>query len=100
MSANLEPWQEISQKAQEQLYASIPEQWRIAKDKLPPAERLDVTTFPAECGLLTQDEIRITESDVVGIVKRVAAGEWKAEDVTTAFCKRAAVAHQVVCCFG
>ena len=46
--------------------------------------------------MLSQDEIEITRSHATEIVKRVAEGKWKAEDVTVAFCKRAAIAHQLV----
>ena len=91
-----EEWKKISAKAQEQLFASIPSDWRIPKDKLPPAEQLDVTSFPAESGIVTDNEVTITESYATEIVSKIAAGEWKAEDVTRAFCKRAAIAHQVV----
>ncbi|KAK3715412.1 hypothetical protein LTR37_007140 [Vermiconidia calcicola] len=91
-------WQEISKKAREKLYESIPSDWRIPEDKLPPAEQKDVTDFPAKSGLLTESELAITDSYATDIVKRIAAGEWKAEDVTRAFCKRAAIAHQVINC--
>lgn len=91
-----ESWKEISVKAREKLYASIPSEWRIPKDKLPPPEQLDVTDFPAKSGILTEAEIAITESFATDIVKKVAFGEWSAEDVTRAFCKRAAIAHQLV----
>lgn len=90
-------WKEISAKAQEILYNSIPSEWRIPKDKLPSEDRKDVTDFPAKCGLLSDAEVKITDSYATDIVKKIAAGEWKAEDVTRAFCKRAAVAQQVVC---
>ena len=91
-----EQWKEVAAKAQEILYNSIPSEWRIPKEKLPPPERKNVTDFPTECGLLTAAELVITYSSATEIVKKIAAGEWKAEDVTRAFCKRAAVAQQVV----
>lgn len=89
-------WKEISAKAQDILANSIPPEWRIAKDKLPPPEQKDVTDFPAKCGLLTDAELTITDSYATEIVKKIASGDWKAEDVVRAFCKRAAVAQQVV----
>ena len=91
-----ESWKEISEKAREKLYASIPLEWRIPKDKLPPPEQRDVTNFPAKCGILTDAELAITESFATAIVEKVASGEWRAEDVTRGFCKRAAIAHQLV----
>jgi amidase len=92
-----EQWKEISAKAIEITNSSIPAEWRIPKDKLPPADQRDVTDFPAKCGLLSDQELKITDTYATEIVKKIAAGKWKAEDVTRAFCKRAAVAHQVVC---
>jgi len=89
-------WTDIAAKAQTRLRNSIPSEWRIPYSKLPPDSRLDVTAFPRECGLLTESELAITESYATEIVGAVAAGEWTAEEVTRAFCKRAAVAHQVV----
>lgn len=47
--------------------------------------------------MLSEREIDITtDKDVVDIVKGIKGGTWCAEEVTTAFCKRAAVAHQLV----
>jgi len=89
-------WTDIAAKAQTRLRNSIPSEWRIPQARLPPDSRLDVTGFPEECGLLTETELRITGSYATEIVGAMAAGEWSAEEVTRAFCKRAAVAHQVV----
>ena len=89
-------WEDIGAIAREKLYASIPAEWKVQPDKLPPPEHLRVTDFPARCGVLTETELAITDSFATDIVQRIATGEWKAEDVTRAFCKRAAVAHQVV----
>lgn len=89
-------WEEISQQACARLDASIPSQWRISSDKLPPAEQADVMDFPYKSGLFSEREIAITTSSATDIVKHIAVGEWKAEDVTRAFCKRAAITHQLV----
>lgn len=89
-------WTDIAAKAQTKLINSIPAKWRIPHDKLPPDEQLDVTGFPRQSGMLTETELKITESFATEIVGTVAAGEWTAEEVATAFCKRAAIAHQLV----
>lgn len=91
-------WQDISAKAKQAVLDAIPEQWRLTPDKLPPDSQLDVTGFPSQCGLLSGLELDITDSFAVDIVQKIASGEWKAEDVTRAFCKRAAIAHQLVNC--
>lgn len=89
-------WQTIAAETQERLDASIPSEWRIPKDKLPAESVLDVTDFPANSGLFTKSELEITDSGATEIVDKIKAGTWIAEDVTRAFCKRAAVAHQLV----
>nr|POE76231.1 acetamidase [Quercus suber] len=88
-------WTDIAAKAQTKTINSIPRDWRISSSKLPPDDQLDVTTFPAQSGLLSREELAITESSATDIVGNLAAGEWTAVEVTTAFCKRAAIAHQV-----
>jgi len=94
-------WTDIAAKAQTRLINSIPSEWRIPYTTLPKDDQFDVTGFPKQSGLLSDEELRITESFATDIVGAVAAGEWTAEEVTRAFCKRAAIAHQVVCppCF-
>ena len=89
-------WRDIAAEAQARLRRSIPEEWQIAEDRLPPDSRLDVTGFPSECGILSQHELNMTEQLAVDIVENLAAGEWTSEEVTLAFCKRAAIAHQLV----
>lgn len=95
-AAATQDWTDLAAKAQTKLINSIPRDWRIPSSKLPPDAQLDVTTFPKQCGLLSDEELRITESYATEIVGNLAAGEWTAVEVTLAFCKRAAVAHQVV----
>jgi len=92
-----EAWKETSEKAQQKLAASIPSDWRIGKEHLPPSSQTNVTSFPAKSGLLSGNELTITESYATDIVKKIATGQWSSENVTKAFCKRAAIAHQMVC---
>lgn len=47
---------------------------------------------------LSKEEIEITETDAVGIVEKISAGTWTAEEVTGAFCHRASLAHQLTNC--
>lgn len=94
--ADISDWRGVAVEAQARLFNSIPPEWRIGKDSLPTESRLDVTGFPAESGILSQHELEITESFATDIVARLATGEWSAQDVIIAFCKRAAIAHQLV----
>lgn len=100
MAEQSQQWKQISQKAIQKVLDDIPTEWTVAKDKLPGHDVVDVTGFPAKSGILDKQELEITESLATEIVARVASGEWKAEAVTVAFCKRAAIAHQLVCSIG
>jgi len=56
-----------------------------------------VLDVPRSCGILSEREIKITEDyDAVAIIAGIKAGELSAEEVTVAFCKRAAIAQQLV----
>lgn len=49
------------------------------------------------CGLLTAREVDITDAeDCVALLEKIHSKEWSALEVTTAFCKRAAIAQQLV----
>jgi amidase len=89
-------WEDIGKQARARLDESIPSEWRVPKDKLPSADQASVLDTPADSGLFSEDELSITTSSATHIVQKIASGEWTAVDVTRAFCKRAAVAHQLV----
>ncbi|SMR56904.1 unnamed protein product [Zymoseptoria tritici ST99CH_1E4] len=93
-----EQWGDISAKAKQKVLDDIPSEWKIPSEKLPSGDVLDVTDFPAQSGILSQQDLDITDSFAVDIVAKIAKGEWTSEDVTRAFCKRAAIAHQLVNC--
>ncbi len=87
-------WREIvAQKRKEQADA-IPIDWIL--DNLPPKEVFNVVDFPEKCGLLTPKEIEITNTEVDVLLEKLANSIWTSFDVTTAFCKRAIIAHQLV----
>uniref|UniRef100_A0A8H7TRY5 Amidase domain-containing protein n=1 Tax=Bionectria ochroleuca TaxID=29856 RepID=A0A8H7TRY5_BIOOC len=79
------------------IFDAIPDSWRIP-EPIPTADAQRDITGPYLHKYLTGDEIEITETNAVGIVKKVADGEWHAETVVRAFCHRAALAHQYISC--
>lgn len=85
-------WEERAADKRKRIDDSIPKEWRI--QNLPQGD--SVLDFPQKSGLLSSQELAITQSSASDLVKRLAAGELKAVDVTVAFCKRAALAHQLV----
>ena len=74
--------------------ATIPSEWAISPL---PESQANVMDVPGSCGLLSDEELEITTvSDVSVLLGKLAAGEWSAVEVTTAFSKRAVIAHQAV----
>lgn len=90
-------WQEVAAAKVEELIASIPAEWIIPASILPSKTTTNVSTFVAQSGMFNAREIEVTASSATKIAAQVAAREWTAEEVTRAFCKSAAVAHQLVC---
>ncbi|KAJ4299003.1 hypothetical protein N0V90_004247 [Kalmusia sp. IMI 367209] len=88
-------WQDRARQKREAILAAIPTAWRIES---PPSieEKRDVTGYIR--GFLSEREVQITETSAEGIVEKTTGGTWKAEEVTRAFCHRAALAHQLLHC--
>lgn len=85
-------WKTRAEEKKQRLEASIPAEWRI--DSLP--SDVSAFSYPKKSQLLSAEELGITESSATDLVKRMASGELTSVAVTTAFCKRAALAHQLV----
>jgi amidase len=85
---------DISRAKCEQRDRLIRDEWKLSK-KLSLGH--NVLEVPKTCGILTEREISITEdNDAVDIVEKIRQQEYTAEEVTVAFCKRAAIAQQLV----
>ncbi|KAJ5113584.1 acetamidase [Penicillium angulare] len=87
-------WHKIATKRRIAIQDSIPEDWRL--DSLPSEEI--VLNFPGQCGILSRSELEITNLPATELVYQLGTGKLKAVDVTLAFCKRAAVAQQLLNC--
>lgn len=86
-------WRSVAEAKFESINNSIPQKWRIGEVSSPEQQR-DVTNVVQD--FLSPDELEITKSDAVEIVQKTSSGQWKAVDVTRAFCHRASIAHQLV----
>ncbi|EGU76046.1 hypothetical protein FOXB_13464 [Fusarium oxysporum f. sp. conglutinans Fo5176] len=78
--------------------AKVPEELRLPLEVIqnPPT---DVSSIPTTCGILSPEEIIITEGyDAVGLVEAIASRNHTAIAVARAFCKRSIIAHQLTCC--
>ncbi len=87
-------WEDIVVQKRKEQAATIPKDWILAN--LPSKDTLNVIDFPDKCGLLSAKEVEITNTEVDVLLKNLASGIWTAVEVTTAFSKRAIVAHQLV----
>jgi amidase len=86
-------WTQLAADKKERLAKTIPEEWKIKT--LPDGDSF--LAYPQVSGLLTAQELDITDSSATDLVAKLAKGELKSVDVTLAFCKRAALAQQLVC---
>ena len=94
----LQTWEEKASQKQLSLYNLIPQEWRLSQSiiKNPPK---NLTTVPSQCGILSTLDLEITEIDnIEELAYRIAQGKYSAVQVTEAYCKRAAIAHQLVNC--
>ncbi|THV64803.1 acetamidase [Aureobasidium pullulans] len=83
-------WQDIAKAKQAALSDSIPPEWRVPTDIMPPDSQLDVTGFPRDSGFFTKDELKYTTAKIPEILQQIHCKAWKAVDVAQAFSKRAA----------
>ncbi|KAG9244368.1 general amidase-like protein [Calycina marina] len=91
------PYKEIALRKQAERQSRIPRAWLLAA--LPPSATLDVRSIPRNCGILTAQEIHITEAcDATALAQAIRQRKVTSEAVTIAFCKRAAIAQQVTNC--
>ncbi|TFK85684.1 general amidase [Polyporus arcularius HHB13444] len=89
-------WQDLCTARKQRQFDSIPKEWLI---QVPPEEQRNVLDVPRKCGLLTARELEITDTDnVQTILDKLRTAEWSSVEVTTAFYKRAVIAHQLTNC--
>ncbi|KAB5566472.1 putative fatty-acid amide hydrolase [Coniochaeta sp. 2T2.1] len=90
-------YQDIASEKKAQQLDKIPKDWRIPTDTY--QNVTNVMDIPLTCGLLSDIELRITSDyDATALLEQLKAGVFSAEQVTVAFCKRAAIAHQLTNC--
>ncbi|GAA5854137.1 hypothetical protein JCM9279_002846 [Rhodotorula babjevae] len=91
-------WQTKAADKRAAQLALIPPAWRLPSSTLASLP-LDVRDLVRSSRILTDVEHDITdEFDAQSILDKLAHGEWTATAVATAFCKRAALAHQLTNC--
>jgi amidase len=88
----LKGWEAIAADKRRRLRNIIVPEWRV---DTAPSDSTTVMQYPERSGVLSAQEIEITNSSAVDLIAKLAARELTSVDVTLAFCKRAAVAHQL-----
>lgn len=93
-----ESWQAKALDKRTALQNLIPPEWRLPDSMLNNLPK-NLTTVPVQCGILSSLDVEITEiDDLHSLAQCIANGKYSAVQVTEAFCKRAAIAHQLANC--
>ncbi|KAL2818140.1 amidase signature domain-containing protein [Aspergillus granulosus] len=86
----------VLQKRSTQLQ-SIPVPWHLPQSTI--TSEADTLDTIRTCGILTPQELQWTEiDDITVLVRLLVSREVSSEQLTTAFCKRAAIAQQMTGC--
>jgi len=94
MSLRMRDYRVVAARKQTERNNKIPPQWLIDSAL---RNATSVLHFPVTYGVLNEVERDITSKfDATTLLKKLKEGSWSAEQVTTAFCKRAAIAQQLV----
>lgn len=80
--------------------AKIPQEWRLSPELMlgiNATSELNVLDVPRTCGILSAKELDITENyDATALLEHIASRTFSSHEVVLAFCKRAAIAQQLV----
>ncbi|TXT04862.1 hypothetical protein VHUM_03945 [Vanrija humicola] len=90
-------WEDVAAGKQAAREALIPDEWRLPKETLANLPK-NVLDIPRTSGLLTARELEITETTAPRLVEKLIARTYTSLEVTTAFAKRAIIAHQLTNC--
>lgn len=94
-------WRTLVARKRKQLDAQIPSEWRLTEKFLatiPANGRLIEADVVRGSSILSKKELSITENySATELLDELSKGAVSSVDVTTAFCKRAAIAQQLVC---
>lgn len=90
-------WEKIHAEKKAQQTARIPKEWILRDEDLPATNTVDLRPVAASSGILSEKELKVTGDgyDATSLAAAIAAGEYTAVEVATAFCKRAAIGHQL-----
>ncbi|KAJ5824141.1 Amidase [Penicillium robsamsonii] len=95
-------WQDLVAAKRHECEQKIPQKWVLSAENVALAQespRLLDIELPRRCGLLSDVELDLTENYTASqLLAKLGSGQTSSLAVTTAFCKRAAIAQQVISC--
>ncbi|KAF1363823.1 amidase [Lizonia empirigonia] len=95
-------WKQLALSKRISTFNKIPQDWRLPlsqASQYTETNPISVLNVPRTCGILTEKELDITENhDATDLVQLMIKGDLTSAAVVTAFCKRAAIAHQATNC--
>lgn len=91
-----EAWEEKAAVKRAVTVAKIPEEWRLTEEQINDAKAQRQLAGAYFQGFLTDEERKITGEESTEIVSKIKSKEYSALQVAKAYCKAAAVAHQMV----
>ncbi|GAO18539.1 uncharacterized protein UV8b_00847 [Ustilaginoidea virens] len=97
-TVSLAPWEAKAAAKRATTLAKIPPTWTLGRDDVERAKSIRNLTGPFIQRFLTKREIFITSKNSVDLVECLRSGHLSSVEVTTAFCKTAAFAHQTNNC--
>lgn len=91
-----ESWEAKAKAKVAETKSKIPNEWRLNQSSLAKAKQIKKLSGAFIESFLSDEELRITRNDSTLLVEKVKTGEYTALQVAQAFCKTAAIAHQIV----
>lgn len=91
-----ETWEAKAKAKVAETKSKIPNEWRLNQSSLDKAKQIRKLSGAFIESFLSDEELSITRNDSTLLVEKVKTGEYTALQVAQAFCKTAAVAHQIV----
>ncbi|EFR01957.1 acetamidase [Nannizzia gypsea CBS 118893] len=98
MDKEPEAWEERAAIKRAVNLAKIAEEWRLTEEQIMDAKDQRQLAGAYFQRFLTEEERKITSEESTEIVRKVKSKEYSALQVTKAYCKAAAVAHQITSC--
>lgn len=92
------PWQDRAAAKVADTASKIPPHWRLRQEDRDRAKKQKNLTGSFIESFLSENEVAIVRLDSVALVEQLATGTLKSVEVATAYCKTAAIAHQINNC--